>query len=241
MEITNNMIVNVYSYMPVTIVASTNAEDYVFEPCLSDNPIFLPMTASEVKEIHSKSRIFTDGWLTFEDDIKNDMYKYLRIKNGENILNQKEIMDCIISGKRDDVAKLINVQSKGYFERIYGVYRALKQSNMYDISMRVAKAIEYRYEELRKGIINTQIELTNAFRADNTDVKDLKIAEQESLLKEKDNALNEMNKVMEALQKQVEELTKYMSETQKDTEAEKPIEETVVKPKRGRPPKNTSE
>lgn len=241
MEITNNTIVNVYSYMPITIIASTSAEDYIFEPCLTDNPIFLPMTASEVKEIHSKSKIFADGWLTFENDMKNDMYKYLRIKNGENILNQKEIMDCIISGRRDDVAKLINVQSKGYFERIYGVFRALKQSNMYDISMRVAKAIEYRYEELRRGIINTQIELTNTFRADNTDVKDQKIAEQEALLKEKDNALNAMNETMQALKKQVEELTKYVSSTQNNTETVEADEKAVVKPKRGRPPKSKAE
>ena len=116
--------------MPIKIIAPTSAEDYIFEPCLTDNPIFLPMTASEVKEIHSKSRVFADGWLTFEDSEKNDMYKYLRIKNGENILSQKEIMDCIISGKRDDVVKLIHIQSKGYFERVYGVFKALKQSKI---------------------------------------------------------------------------------------------------------------
>lgn len=241
MEITNNTIVNVYNYMPIKIIAPTSAEDYIFEPCLTDNPIFLPMTASEVKEIHSKSRVFADGWLTFEDSEKNDMYKYLRIKNGENILSQKEIMDCIISGKRDDVVKLIHIQSKGYFERVYGVFKALKQSNMYDISMRVAKAIEYRYDELRRGVINTQIELTNTFKTANTDVKDQKIAEQEAQLKAKDEALGEMGKTMEALQKQIEELTKYMSNTQNNTNAVETEDKTVAKPKRGRPPKNTAE
>lgn len=242
MEITNNTIVNVYNYMPIKIIAPTSAEDYIFEPCLTDNPTFLPMTASEVKEIHSKSRVFADGWLTFENDEKNDIYKYLRIKNGENILSQKEIMDCIISGKRDDVVKLIHIQSKGYFERVYGVFKALKQSNMYDISMRVAKAIEYRYDELRRGIINTQIELTNTFRAeDKTDVKDQKIVEQEALLKEKDEALSEMNKVMEALKKQVEELMQYMPNTQNNTNTTETDEGTVAKPKRGRPPKSKAE
>lgn len=205
MEINNNTIINVLNYMPITITASTNVEDYVFEPCETDTPIIKPMTAVEVKEIHSKSRIFTDGWLTFEDDVKNDMYKFLKIKDGENILTQSEIMGCIISGSKNDVQKLINIKSKGYYERVYGVYVALKQSNRYDISMRVAKAIEHRYKELQQGIINTQIELTDALQ--NDDDKDKLIAEKDALLVENQSKID-------ALEKQIEQLMKSMAQIQ---------------------------
>lgn len=237
MEINNNTIINVCSYMPITIIASTNSQDYVFDPCLTDTPIPMPMSANEVKEIHSKSKVFSDGWLTFEDEVKADMYKYLKIRNGEDILNQIEIMNCIISGTKDDVLKLINIKSKGYFERVYGVYSALKQSNMYDISMRVAKAIEYRYKELQRGIINTQIELSETFK---TDERDKVIAEQESLLAQQKTEMDNMSQTVLDLQKQIAELTKQMSATKSDTSSNVKNTEEVTPKTRGRKPATTS-
>ena len=234
MEINNNTIINVCNYMPIKIIVSTNSKDYVFDACLADTPVPLAMSANEVKEIHSKSKVFADGWLSFEDEVKADMYKYLRIQNGDNILNQIEIMECIISGTKDDVEKLIGIKSKGYFERVYGVYTALKQSNMYDISMRVAKAIEYRYAELQKGIINTQIKLSETFKSDD---RDKIIAEQEELLKENQKIIDSNNQVVLDLQKQIEELTKKIANIQNvgadDTPADAQDEDKVA-PKRGR-------
>lgn len=241
MEINNNTIINVCSYMPITVIASTSVEDYVFEPCQTDNPIIIPMSAVEIKEIHSKSRVFADGWLSFEDDVKDDMYKFLKIKDSQNILNQIEVMNCIISGKKEDVEKLINIKSKGYFERVYGVYTALKQSNMYDISMRVAKALEYRYKELQNGIINTKIELSDSFQ---TDEKDKTINKQEQLLKEQDEQLNSMNKTIATLEQKIAELTKVMgnSKDNKVVETDKSIDtqSSNVTPRRGRKPATTT-
>lgn len=232
--------------MPNKIIASTNSESYVFEPCSTDNPIILPMSLGEVKEVHSKSRIFVDGWLSFEDDVKAEIYKYLKIKNSEDILNQIEIMNCIISGTKDDVAKLINIKSKGYFERVYGVYNALKQSNMYDISMRVAKAIEYRYKELQRGIINTQIELSDSFKTDNKDetITQQKetIAEQATLLEKQGEELNKTNETIANLQEKIAQLMSAMQSMQNSNNSKGQSGETVTKSatgKRGRPPKTT--
>lgn len=239
MEINNNTIVNVCNYMPNKIIAPTNSETYVFEACLTDNPIILPMSVGAIKEIHSKSRIFVDGWLTFEDDVKADVYKYLKVKDSEDILNQIEIMRCIVNGTKDDIARLINIKSKGYFERVYGVYIALKQSNMYDISMRVAKAIEYRYNELQKGIINTQIELSDTFK---TDDKDETIAQQEQTIKERDKEIKEMQDTVNDLKNQIETLMsaikENMNNAQSDisTEKSEQIVSTTTPAKRGRKP-----
>ena len=230
--ITNNTVINVCSYMPSTIIASTSVQDYVFEPCMTDNPIILPMTAVEVKEIHSKSSVFTDGYLTFEDDVKADMYSFLKIQDWENILSQIEIMNCILSGKKNDVSKLINIKSKGYFERVYGVYIALKQTNSYDISMRVAKAIEHRYKELQQGIIKTQIELVDNFG--NDDNKDKEIAEKDELLKQKDQEVSELKEQVANLTKLMEELMKSQNNDKADTTKA----ETKSAPRRGRPASN---
>jgi hypothetical protein len=222
--------------MPIRIIASTNVQDYVFEPCMEDTPVPMTMTAVEIKEIHSKSRLFTDGWLVFEDDVKESVYNFLKIRDWENILSQVELMNCIISGSKEDVERLINIKSKGYFERVYGIYVALKQSNMYDISMRVAKAIDYRYKELQRGIINTQIKLSDTFK---TDERDKIIAEQKALLEEKEQQANAMSKVVGNFEKQIAELTKQIemltAQTKTDENEEK--EETPTQPKRGRPKK----
>ena len=240
MEINNNTIINVCNYMPNKIIASTNASSYVFEPCSTINPVILPMAMSEIKEVHSKSRIFVDGWLCFEDDVKDDVYKYLKIKDGSTILNQVEIMNCILSGTKDDVLNLINIKSKGYFERVYGVYNALKQSNMYDISMRVAKAIEYRYGELQRGIINTQIELSDTFKSDD---RDEIIAKQEKTIKERDNEIKEMQQTVVDLKNQIDAIMSTLKQNNKgdvsvDNSTEK-SEQTVshtTPAKRGRKP-----
>lgn len=240
MEINNNTIINVCNYMPNKIIASTNASSYIFEPCSTDNPVILPMAMSEIKEVHSKSRIFVDGWLSFEDDVKADVYKYLKIKDGENILNQIEIMNCIISGTKDDVAKLINIKAKGYFERVYGVYNALKQSNMYDISMRVAKAIEYRYGELQRGIINTQIELSDTFKSDD---RDEIIAQQEKTIQERDNEIQEMQQTVADLKNQINMIMSTLKENKNNDvntdnsneESEQKVSDTTPA-KRGRKP-----
>lgn len=240
MNITNNTIINVLNYMPIKIIASTNVQDYVFEPCMEDTPVPMSMTANEVKEIHSKSRLFADGWLVFEDEVKESVYNFLKIRDWENILSQVELMNCIISGSKEDVEKLINIKSKGYFERVYGIYVALKQSNMYDISMRVAKAIEYRYKELQRGVINTQIELSDSFK---TDKRDEIIAEQKALLEEKEKEANAMSEVVGNFEKKIVELTKQiemLSQTQTKAEKSKEKEETPTQSKRGRPKKTES-
>ena len=118
MNITNNTIINVLNYMPIKIIASTSVQDYVFEPCMTDTPVMLPMNAVEIKEVHSKSKLFSDGWLVFEDNVKQDVYDFLKIKDSQNILNQLELMERIRSGSREDVEMLINIKSKGYFERV---------------------------------------------------------------------------------------------------------------------------
>ena len=239
MEINNNTIVNVCNYMPNKIIAPTNAETYVFEPCLTDNPVILPMSLGAIKEIHSKSRIFVDGWLPFEDDVKADVYKYLKVRDYENILNQMEIMNCIINGSKDDIEKLINIKSKGYIERVYGVYTALNQSNMYDISMRVAKAIEYRHSELQKGIINTQIELSDTFKSDD---RDETIAQQEKTIQERNKEIKAMQDTVDDLKSQIEKLMSAIkgniNDAQADTSTEKSEQtvSTTTPAKRGRKP-----
>lgn len=240
MNITNNTMINVLNYMPIKIIASTNVQDYVFEPCMEDTPVPMSMTAGEIREIHSKSKLFSDGWLVFDDEVKESVYNFLKIRDWENILSQVELMNCIISGSKEDVEKLINIKSKGYFERVYGVYVALKQSNMYDISMRVAKAIDYRYKELQRGIINTQIKLSDTFKADE---RDKIIAEQKALLEEKEQQVKAMDealsKAVGGFESKIAELTKQieMLTTQTKSEKSEEKEKTPTQSKRGRKPK----
>ena len=228
MEINNNTIINVYNYMPCKVIATSNVQDYVFDACEDMNaPIVIPMSAVEVKNIHSKSHIFTDGYLTFDDSEKSDIYEYLKIFNWEDILTQTDIIDAMLNCTKEKLQKIIDIKSISYFERIRGVYTALKQQRA-DISIRVADTIEARYRELLNGKITTSIELVDTKYKDDSSLQDgvdkEKIAAMEKQIKEKDAALKDMSERMAKLEQLI--AVSHNLENKETTKA---------KPNRGKP------
>ena len=228
MEINNNTIINVYNYMPCKVIATSNVQDYVFYACEDMNaPIVIPMSAVEVKNIHSKSHIFTDGYLTFDDSEKSDIYEYLKIFNWEDILTQTDIIDAMLNCTKEKLQKIIDIKSISYFERIRGVYTALKQQRA-DISIRVADTIEARYRELLNGKITTSIELVDTKYKDDSSLQDgvdkEKIAAMEKQIKEKDAALKDMSERMAKLEQLI--AVSHNLENKETTKA---------KPNRGKP------
>lgn len=230
MEINNNTIVNVCNYMPCPIIVTSNVQDYRFDGCEnSDMPIVIPISAVELRNINSKSHIFSDGYLTFEDEYKKDVYEYLKISDWENILTQEDIIDTILHCTKDKLQKIIDINSISYFERVRGIYIALKQQKA-DISLRVVDVIEARYKELLNGKFKTSIELRDAnFKSDNehNSTKDEQIAKMEEQIKNKDLALKEMQEKMAKLEQMISQLP--------NTVAMDNAQEVDEKPKRGRP------
>jgi hypothetical protein len=224
--------INVCNYTPCKVIAVSNVQDYIFDGCEhKDAPVINPISAVELRNIHSRSSIFTDGYLTFEDDVKKDVYEYLKINNWENILTQDDIIDTILNCTKEKLQKIIDITSLSYFERVRGIYVALKQSNA-DVSMRVANVIETRYKELRQNKYKSAIQLKDvSFSSnDNNDDKEL-IVKQQKQIEEKDKELNELLAKFAELQSKVEQL-QSLSQSAED-------EKTTPSKKRGRPAKTT--
>lgn len=78
------------------------------------------------------------------------------------------------------------------------VFVRLKESPNADISIQTAKLINKRYEELKKGIITSEIVLSNAdtkqdFAKENEDLKN-EVSTLKKLIEEMKNAINLRNK-----------------------------------------------
>ena len=202
MEAVNNA--NSYSvlnYVPCGIVATSNVTSYKFEPSNGEVPTINMIPLVEIKYINSVSNLFRDGYLSFDENEQEAIYKALGIKNWDNILSQKDIMDIILMPTKQGLQKIIDIQTIGYFERVRGVFSSLKQSGIYDISIRVQSVIEAKYDELRNNILKSKIvidttsttkPLNNAYGPDEIEKlkKEIKVlrGRMKILSEEKDNS-----------------------------------------------------
>lgn len=153
--------INVLNYNSSIVVVSTKHDSYTIEPAMdSENPTTLPLTLEEILYINGNSMAFKSGILRFPTDIEKEIYEdYLKIPNWESLLTIKEIEDIILHPTMDGLTKIVNVKDSGIFDRIRGVFIRLKNISNDDISLRVEKIIEARFDELKRGIRNTQIEI----------------------------------------------------------------------------------
>lgn len=153
--------INVLNYNSSIVVVSTKHDSYTIEPAMdSENPTTLPLTLEEILYINGNSMAFKSGILRFPTDIEKEIYEdYLKIPNWESLLTIKEIEDIILHPTMDGLTKIVNVKDSGIFDRIRGVFIRLKNISNDDISLRVEKIFEARFDELKRGIRNTQIEI----------------------------------------------------------------------------------
>ena len=84
----------------------------------------------------------------------------MAIRDWENILTDEEIRDIILNPTPEGVKKIIAITNPAMFERVRGIFIQLKNTNMYDISMRIATVINERYKELYRGQRNSAIKVS---------------------------------------------------------------------------------
>lgn len=150
--------INVLSYNrhQFTVPVSPN-EYYTFKASVNDNvPSVIPMTIEQIKYVNN-GIAFKGGFLFFEKDVEEDMYKLLNINDWEYILNDFEIENIILNPTEDGLKKLIAIQEVVVFDRVKSISFKLNRLGNYDISTRVNKLIETRYKELQAGKIYSNI------------------------------------------------------------------------------------
>lgn len=202
-------------------------KSYSFEPSIDgETPMVIPMTIEEILYANN-SVAFKSGMLFFEKSREEEIYERLNIVNWKDILSNDKIKEILLHPTFDGLNKIVKIKSTSEFERVRGVLFKLKQSDRYDVSVRVEQIVNTRYKELLNRQINTDIILTK---------KDVPV---ESISSEEMDKLKAQN---EAMQKQLEEMQKMMAmmmENQKaaaSSDSEKEIKETKKSP--GRPKKS---
>ena len=159
----------------------------------------------------------------FSEEMQEEAYKEIQFADWKSIITNQQIKDTLLNPTKDGLEKLISITNESIFNRVKSILVELKNSNADDISNRVIKVIDARWNEIRRGIFKSQIHIN--FKNDNVtnnsdkvELEDVK-SQNAMLLKE----IADMKKIIEQLSNKQAETTKTTNEEPK---------------KVGRPPKN---
>lgn len=219
--------INVLNYNENEVFVDSAKEHYKFSASRDGKtPSIISMPLSELQYIASNTDIIITGWLMFDKDIQENIYKDLRIVNWKDILSNEDIVHILTHPTIEGLQKLLDITNQTYFDRVRIVLFKLIQDGI-DVTTKVNRIIEQRYNELRNKQRNTSIILTQKDTkkyASPDDVKELS-AQNEAL----QNQLDEMKKMME----QMMSVQSGIVTAQKAEPATTPV--TAPKKKPGRP------
>ncbi len=187
-----NEIINVLNYNENPVCIKSRLREYMCPKGSRKLPSVTPLEYSEIEEINSISPCFRTGLLFFEENKAEEIYKSLRILNFQDILKNEDIENIILNPTYEGLKKLVEIDSISYFERVRGIFYYLKNSDMYDISIRVSKIIDERYKELNNRKTKTNIVLNR---------KSLNIKNENKILEENKALKTEIAKLKEAINK----------------------------------------
>lgn len=229
----------VLNYNGSPVAVSTRHESYIIPGGSSESPSSMPLSVDEIVQINSNSNVFKMGLLWFEEEVQEELYKECRIRNWENILRDKEIEDIILHPTLEKLERLLSIENEQYFERCYGIYIGLKNSN-HSIKQNVENVMLARRKELRNRKYKTGILLTK---------KETNVVSEEAL-KETQEQNVKLTKEVDELKAMVAQLLAAQQNYASATAETKPAENSdktettdIVqeskKASRGRPKKNS--
>ena len=149
----------VLNYNGSPVAVSTRHESYFIPGGSSESPASMPLSVDEIVQINSNSNVFKMGMLWFEEQFQEELYKECRIRNWKDILTDSEIEDTILHPTLEKLERLLSIENEQYFERCYGIYIGLKNSN-HSIKQNVENVMLARRKELRNRKYKTGILLT---------------------------------------------------------------------------------
>lgn len=223
--------INVLNYNENEVYVDSAKEHYKFNASRDGKtPSIIPISLNELQNICSNTEIIITGWLTFDEDKKEEIYKLLRISNWKDILSNSDIEEILTHPTVEGLQKIISITNQTYFDRVRIIMFKLIKNGV-DVTTKVSRIVEQRYNELRMRQRNSSIILTKKDTQTNVTANEVKeLSEKNQSLQ---NQLDEMKKMMEQL------MALQASANLADT----PPKETVTAPttkKAGRPRKSTT-
>lgn len=226
--------INVLNYNENEVFVDSSKEHYKFNASRDGKtPSVIPISLSELQNICSNTDIIITGWLTFDDDVKEEVFKELRIANWKDILSNEDITDILTNPTMDGLQRIIDIENQTYFDRVRIImFKLMKQG--VDITTKVSRIVEQRYDELRNRQRKSSIVLTkkdtNKDYATPDEVREL--SAQNAALQ---SQLDEMKKMMEQMMSMQNTSNSIQSENVNEEET---VVDTPLKKKVGRPKKD---
>ena len=223
--------INVLNYNENDVFVNGSKEHYKFKASKNGKvPTVVPIPFNELQYIASNTNIITTGWLTFDNDIKEEIFTELRIPDWKDILSNEDIKNILIHPTMEGLQKIIDIENQSYFDRVRIAMFKLMGEGV-DITTKVSRIVNQRYDELQKRQRKSSIVLTKKDTTVSVDtVREL--SEQNASLQ---NQLDEMKKMMEQMMAMQ---TASHVETKTENKEESVKEESPKKA--GRPPKKTN-
>lgn len=232
MAIGKSTIVNVLNYNENPVCIKTHLREYICPKCTDGKPSITPLEFSEIEYL-SSSQAFQTGTLFFEEEMQKEVYEALRILDWEKILRNEDIEEILLKPSLEGLKKIIEIKNVMLFERVRGIYFSLKNTNQYDLSTRVERIVNTRYNELCNRQLKTKIILTEkdtSVAIPNSDMDNLK-KQNESLQAQ----MFEMQKVMEqmiSMQNANVDAPESAKEKSEDADKDKPSARKAGRPKK---------
>ena len=222
--------ITVLNYKENEVFVDSSKEHYKFNASRDGvTPTMQNIPISELQYICSNTDVIVTGWLTFDEDEKDEIYTALRLPNWREILTNEDISNILTNPTMEGLQRIIDISNLTYFDRVRIVMFRLLNDGV-DISSKVKNVVDRRYEELQKRqrvssiILNPRI---GEKKVSNEQVQEL--SEQNAKLQEQ---LDEMKKMMAQFMS-----AQNISTTEKESEK---VMEEITKKKAGRPPKKSS-
>lgn len=224
--------INVLNYNENSVFVDSNKDHYKFNASRDGKtPSVIPMSLSELTNIASNTEIINTGWLTFDEDVKEDIYTELRMPNWKDILTNEDIANILQKPTMIGLQKIVDIKNQTYFDRVRIIMFKLINDGV-DITTKVNGIIDQRYAELR-----------NKQR-----VSSLSLTAKDTRTYATPDDVSELSKQNKSLQLQLDEMKQMME--QMVLVQSKDVKETIVKtdvqsnevkqvPKAGRPKKTT--
>lgn len=215
-----------YNENKVSVMVSPT-ESFTFEPSVDGEiPSIIPMTIEQIRYANNYNA-FRGGFLFFEKDNEKEIYEELGITNWEDILNNKEIREILLSPSYEGLKKIVDIKDSAVFERVRAAFHKLKADGTNDISVRVQQIINTRYKELQNKKVTTSIVIEKKDLAQSVPNKEVES------LKAENKAMQEQLMNMQAM------MEKLLAQQSVKTEINEPKKETTAPKKSpGRPKKN---
>lgn len=231
----------VLNYNGSPVAVSTRHESYIIPGGSSESPSSMPLSVDEIVQINSNSNVFKMGLLWFEEEFQEDLYKECRIRNWKDILTDSEIEDIILHPTLEKLERLLLIENEQYFERCYGIYIGLKNSN-HSIKQNVENVMLARRKELRNRKYKTGILLTKKETPSVSEEVLKETQEQNAKLTQEVDELKAMvAQLLAAQQNSVPTTGQVFATTETNTESETTtnVTQEPKKATRGRPKKNS--